>query len=278
MVDKIIVQCQNCGKKYRVDNPQSPKRYRCKNCNNTIEVIPQYPVLEDEVKSPTIKKKNPPKDFCPKCSYFLKDSIWCGKLNFNIKENMIKYYNECNGKYFTQKFIEKRIIEKDQNKIDPPFYYVPKGRFFFYNIITGGIYEIYWFYKNWKIIRDKNNERISPFWRAMFTPIFCFLFFQRVKEYASSRNVNTNIIPVLLGFGYWLLNGFYVRLPFPVDSIFLILLILLLFPVLTLIKNINIKIDAKDIKMSNGEITFLIIATLWHVFIVYFEMKYLSEY
>jgi len=189
-------------------------------------------------------------------------------LNFNIKENTTKYYEKCNGKYFAQK-----VVEKVQNKTDPPFYYVPKGRFFLYNLITGGIYEIYWFYKNWKLIRDVNNERISPFLRTMFTPIYCFLFFERVKEYAINKSVNTNMIPALLGFCYWFLNGFYVRLPFPIDLIFLIFVILLLFPVLTLMKNIYLKVNVRDIEMSDGEIVFLVIATLWHVLIVYLEIK-----
>ncbi len=276
MVGKIIVQCHNCGKKYRIANPLKPKRYRCKNCNNTVEVIPQYPVLEEEVESQLTIKKNPPKNYCPKCRYFLKNSIWCSKFNFKIKDNISKYYQDCNGKYFTPKIVEKEITYENQNKVDPPFYYVPKGRFFLYTLITGGFYQFFWFYKNWKLIRDINDLRISPFWRAFFAPIFCFSFFKRVKDHAINYNINTNLIPILLGAGYWILNGSYARIPSPVDNIFLIFLILLLFPVLTLIKKINIKINAKDIKTSKGEITFLIIFTLLNIFIIYMGINDLS--
>jgi hypothetical protein len=31
-----------------------------------------------------------------------------------------------------------------------------------------------WFYKNWKYIRQRDESRILPFWRAVFAPLWCY--------------------------------------------------------------------------------------------------------
>ena len=36
-------------------------------------------------------------------------------------------------------------------------------------VATFGIYALYWFYRNWKVIRDREHSDIQPFWRAFFT-------------------------------------------------------------------------------------------------------------
>jgi len=43
-----------------------------------------------------------------------------------------------------------------------------------------GVYEIYWFYKNWQLERDRKREQLSPFWRAVFAVFFCYSLFKRI--------------------------------------------------------------------------------------------------
>ena len=43
-----------------------------------------------------------------------------------------------------------------------------------------GIYELYWFYKNWQLERGRAHEALSPFWRTIFTVFFCYSLFKRV--------------------------------------------------------------------------------------------------
>lgn len=45
------------------------------------------------------------------------------------------------------------------------------------SLITFGLYEIVWFYKYWKTIKDSNGEKISPFWRALFAGFSGFWLF-----------------------------------------------------------------------------------------------------
>ena len=51
--------------------------------------------------------------------------------------------------------------------------------------VTFGIYQFYWFYKNWEAVKKNGNEKISPLWRTIFTPIYCYNLFKRI--FASSQ-------------------------------------------------------------------------------------------
>jgi hypothetical protein len=47
-------------------------------------------------------------------------------------------------------------------------------KFIVLSLLTGGIYELYWFYKTWRFVRDRDSSTIMPFWRALFSPFRCF--------------------------------------------------------------------------------------------------------
>jgi len=80
------------------------------------------------------------------------------------------------------------------------------------SITTGGIYELYWFYRNWLIIRDCGHDAISPFWRAFFAPLWTFSMGSRLKQEGFERNVPLTLPAPALGVIYLLLNMAW-RLP-----------------------------------------------------------------
>lgn len=80
------------------------------------------------------------------------------------------------------------------------------------SITTGGIYEIYWFYRNWRVIRDRSRDAISPFWRALFGPLWIFSLGSRLKQEGQERNVPLALPVSALGVIYLLLNMAW-RLP-----------------------------------------------------------------
>ena len=49
------------------------------------------------------------------------------------------------------------------------------------SLVTFGLYEILWFYRNWKLMRDRQGEAVSPFWRAVFSPLTAYSLFERIK-------------------------------------------------------------------------------------------------
>lgn len=97
-----------------------------------------------------------------------------------------------------------------------PFYFaVSKPKLVVMSLCTFGIYEIFWFYKNWELIKNRTGQHISPFWRAIFGPFFCYWLFGSVHESANSHSVRSNIRPGWFAIGYVALAGVSWRLPDP---------------------------------------------------------------
>ena len=54
-------------------------------------------------------------------------------------------------------------------------------------LLTLGIYQIYWFYKNWAAVKKAKGIRgIYPFWRALFSALFCWSLFKRIRNEAGT--------------------------------------------------------------------------------------------
>ena len=52
------------------------------------------------------------------------------------------------------------------------YFPVSPRKFIALSVLTGGLYEIYWFYKNWAFIRSRDESRIVPLARALFAPLW----------------------------------------------------------------------------------------------------------
>jgi hypothetical protein len=94
------------------------------------------------------------------------------------------------------------------------------------SIVTLGIYQLYWFYKNWNLIKQRENLDIAPFWRAFFAYFFCYHCFSDIRAQAASLDLKsslpagplaacwiiTNIIPAMIGPAMKLSDPFVVPL------------------------------------------------------------------
>jgi hypothetical protein len=105
------------------------------------------------------------------------------------------------------------------------------------SVCTFGIYDLYWFYRNWKLIRSHDEPQISPFWRAFFAVFFCYPCFVRIKLAGAARGIDSvppfGVLAIL-----WILFRFAWRLPDP----FLLLALLkvgFLLPVQSYVNRIN---------------------------------------
>ncbi|MDO8728010.1 MAG: hypothetical protein Q7J35_18310 [Candidatus Methanoperedens sp.] len=74
----------------------------------------------------------------------------------------------------------------------------PVWQFVILSILSFGLYEIYWFYKNWKSIKEHEKLDISPFWRAFFTVIFAYSLFEKVRVLAKEKGSTENFSSALL--------------------------------------------------------------------------------
>lgn len=120
-----------------------------------------------------------------------------------------------------------------------PYFAVSLLKLTVMSICTLGIYELYWFYKNWNLIKQRERTNISPFWRAapFFVLFFCHDCFSRIRADAASLGLHKSFPADPLAAG-WIITSILWPLP---DPYWLISMLAFLFilPVQALANRIN---------------------------------------
>jgi hypothetical protein len=83
-------------------------------------------------------------------------------------------------------------------KSPPVFFPVSTDKLVTMSIVTFGFYEVYWAYKNWQLIKSRDESKIQPIWRAIFLLLFFYPLINKVKTVANSNGVSTNYSPILI--------------------------------------------------------------------------------
>ena len=89
-------------------------------------------------------------------------------------------------------------------KDDIEYFNVPIGRLLAFSILSFGLYEIYWVYKNWESIGNNDKININSVLRSMFAPLFIYSFSKRINLSMKSAGYQPLIEPKLLTFIYFL--------------------------------------------------------------------------
>jgi hypothetical protein len=64
---------------------------------------------------------------------------------------------------------------------------VSPARIILLSILSFGVYEAYWIYKNWNYIKARTGRPMMPFWRGIFGIFFCHSLFREIYEDSQSR-------------------------------------------------------------------------------------------
>ncbi len=123
---------------------------------------------------------------------------------------------------------------------EPQFFSNSTLKLVLMSICTFGIYELYWFYKNWSLIKSRTGQKIMPFWRAFFAPFWAFSCFKHIKYSGKSIQIKDAIEPGILAFMYFIFSAMW-RLPEPFDLISTFTFAFIL-PANTLANKINTKL------------------------------------
>ena len=99
-----------------------------------------------------------------------------------------------------------------EDRPEPQYFAVSTKKFAIMAFLTLGFYELYWFYKNWAYIRDRDSSSIRPFWRMFFAP----LHFRKLIRDVDAHSDNLDPIPQagLLMVAYYVVSALW-RLPDP---------------------------------------------------------------
>jgi hypothetical protein len=101
----------------------------------------------------------------------------------------------------------------------PPFFAVTRLKLTVMLFATVGVYQIYWFYKHWQQTNRWQMRPVSPLARAIFSILFAYSLFERVKRFGQEREVAVPAIGSgLLALAY-LFGSFAWRLESPADFV-----------------------------------------------------------
>lgn len=123
-----------------------------------------------------------------------------------------------------------------------PFFAVSPLKLVVMSICTFGLYELYWFYKNWQSIKLRERENIFPFWRAFFGVFFCYSLFDEIREWQKEHGKGE--MPAGWLAAGWIITTLMYRLPDPFWAISMASVVFLI-PVQKVVNNIN-QIEAPE--------------------------------
>lgn len=85
--------------------------------------------------------------------------------------------------------------------LDPffPLFPVSTTKFVVMSLFTFSFYYLYWIYANWCRIAYSQGISIIPFWRMMFSGIWNFSLFSKIRDLARDRQIAVGWNPILFG-------------------------------------------------------------------------------
>jgi hypothetical protein len=95
------------------------------------------------------------------------------------------------------------------------------GMFIFLNVITLGLYEIWWIYKAWRFFQQKEKSNLMPAVRTILSLFLLISLFQRVLTFAKEKGYTksySSVLLVIAGLAFNFLS--YVPSAFGLISIF----------------------------------------------------------
>lgn len=85
------------------------------------------------------------------------------------------------------------------------FFYIPTSRLILLSLISFGLFNNYWVYKNWKYIKNRDGLDIMPFWRG----IWCLFHFHSLLKYIKEDAKTSRTRQATYSPG-WLTAGFVI--------------------------------------------------------------------
>ncbi|OHX14322.1 hypothetical protein BI347_13020 [Chromobacterium sphagni] len=104
----------------------------------------------------------------------------------------------------------EREIGDDQA---PLFFAVSPRKFLILSLCTLGLYEMYWFYRNWQLVKQREGSDIWPFWRAVFGYFFCYALLSRIRD--AARDAGAGDLPAGPLSAGWIIISMLWKLPEP---------------------------------------------------------------
>lgn len=77
----------------------------------------------------------------------------------------------------------------DGDPDEPVFHPLDVRKLAVMSLCTLGLYEIYWFYRNWKGLKERVGKSLIAWLRALFAPVTAYWLFREVPEIVRPRRI-----------------------------------------------------------------------------------------
>lgn len=84
------------------------------------------------------------------------------------------------------------------------FYGVPLPKFIILSILSAGLYPLYWFWHNWKLIREQEQKDYSPILRALFSFLYFADLARIALQAAKAKHYQESYNPTMLAWIYFI--------------------------------------------------------------------------
>ena len=95
------------------------------------------------------------------------------------------------------------FMDTSQDQSVESFFSVSTTKLVVMALCTFGLYQIYWLYQNWRIVKYREHRNISPPWHSVLGVFFLYPVFRRIQNQASRLGFKT--VPVRFLFLIWVL-------------------------------------------------------------------------
>ena len=104
---------------------------------------------------------------------------------------------------------------------EPPFFAVSVTKLAVLSLCTFGFYQLYWFNRNWRRIKAREQSNISPAPRAVFAVLFCYACFRRIRNFTAPAPGGSKLLAGPLATG-WILTTLFSESPVPYSLVSLL--------------------------------------------------------
>lgn len=147
---------------------------------------------------------------------------------------------------------------------------ISTSKFIFFSLLSFGLYQIWWMYKEWRFLLQKDQLDIMPAFRAFFSIFFLYSLFNRIQQFALDTGYSKTYLSIVL-FILYLCISMIALLPDPYWLISLATVVVMILP----FKAMNAaKRNSKDIqvvelhKLTAPQIALIVLGVIWWLLII----------
>lgn len=168
--------CPHCGKNLSANTSIIGRKGTCKFCSGIV-VVPSPNIVGTVITSARQRAVG----ICPYCRAEIKGSDHIQICSLCKTPHHLDCWQEnkgctvygCNNAPPDEEKITVREQDSTLYDSNSIFLYIPVSRLIIMSIISFGLYEAYWIYKNWRYLNDRDDLQIQPFWRGVFGIFYC---------------------------------------------------------------------------------------------------------